>query len=113
ALGQYSVTPALDFERETSFDVPHAMSKQPPKEPSVSVDTSYNPFRQPVSGRREMETLYGGIKEDVRHLVETWPERKTDPVLEPAWTDDLKSEQDDLIFQLHGTYIITQIKTGL
>lgn len=44
SLGQYSVSPSLDFEHERSFDIPHAMRYETPQKPSVTVNTNYNPF---------------------------------------------------------------------
>ena len=44
ALGKYNIAPTLDFERETSFDIPHEMKYQPVSEPVIKVDTNYNPF---------------------------------------------------------------------
>jgi len=40
ALGKYNISPTLDFERETSFDLPHDMKKQPAREPSIRVNDS-------------------------------------------------------------------------
>jgi len=45
SLGQYSIAPALDFEKENSFELPHAMRTQLPTQPTVTVNTNYNPFR--------------------------------------------------------------------
>ncbi|MCH2224475.1 MAG: DNA mismatch repair endonuclease MutL [Crocinitomicaceae bacterium] len=45
ALGKYNIAPTLDFEQETSFEIPHAMRSQPTVEPSIKVDTTYNPFK--------------------------------------------------------------------
>lgn len=44
ALGKYNIAPTLDFERETSFDLPSQMRNQPVVEPSIRVNTAYNPF---------------------------------------------------------------------
>ncbi len=46
SLGQYNVAPALDFERERSFDVPHSMRHQPVQMPTVLVNPGYNPFQK-------------------------------------------------------------------
>ena len=45
ALGKYNVAPTLDFERETSFDLPHEMKYQPAVEPTIRVNPDYNPFQ--------------------------------------------------------------------
>lgn len=52
ALGRYNIAPTLDFDRETSFDVPASVRSQTPTEPQINVDTSFNPFKStaPPSG---------------------------------------------------------------
>jgi DNA mismatch repair protein MutL len=45
ALGKYNVAPTLDFERETSFDLPHEMKYQPAVEPTIRVNPDFNPFQ--------------------------------------------------------------------
>ncbi len=63
ALGQYSVAPSLDFERETSFDIPSGMNNRPPVLPGITVNTGYNPFKE--SGDRirtsGWEKMYEGL----------------------------------------------------
>ncbi len=46
SLGQYSVSPTLDFDQEKTFNVPHAMRYQPAQQPMVTVNTGYNPFEK-------------------------------------------------------------------
>jgi len=53
ALGKYNIAPTLDFERETSFDLPLDMKHQPVVEPQIKVNPDYNPFKTstaPASG---------------------------------------------------------------
>jgi DNA mismatch repair protein MutL len=45
ALGKYNIFPTLDFEAETSFDVPSSFRKNEPMEPQITVDPSFNPFQ--------------------------------------------------------------------
>ena len=44
ALGKYNIAPSIDFEVETSFDVPLSHKKETPVEPEIKVDPNYNPF---------------------------------------------------------------------
>ena len=44
ALGKYNIAPSLDFDVETSFDVPISHKNELPIEPEIKVDPSYNPF---------------------------------------------------------------------
>eukprot|EP00353_Schmidingerella_taraikaensis_P012280 CAMPEP_0185571096 /NCGR_PEP_ID=MMETSP0434-20130131/3146_1 /TAXON_ID=626734 ORGANISM="Favella taraikaensis, Strain Fe Narragansett Bay" /NCGR_SAMPLE_ID=MMETSP0434 /ASSEMBLY_ACC=CAM_ASM_000379 /LENGTH=422 /DNA_ID=CAMNT_0028186347 /DNA_START=338 /DNA_END=1603 /DNA_ORIENTATION=+ len=49
ALGKYNIAPTLDFERETSFDIPHSMHSQPAVEPQIAVNPEFNPFKSTSS----------------------------------------------------------------
>jgi DNA mismatch repair protein MutL len=49
ALGKYNIAPTLDFERETSFDLPLSMKDQPVTEPVIRVNPDFNPFRSTSS----------------------------------------------------------------
>ena len=44
ALGKYNIAPTLDFDRETSFDLPLSLKDQPVTQPVIRVDQSFNPF---------------------------------------------------------------------
>ena len=50
ALGKYNIAPTLDFEQETSFDIPHSMRSQPAVEPQIRVNPEYNPFKGGATG---------------------------------------------------------------
>jgi DNA mismatch repair protein MutL len=45
ALGKYNIAPSLDFEQETSFDIPLSMRNNIPVEPVIKVNENYNPFQ--------------------------------------------------------------------
>lgn len=114
SLGQYSVTPSLDFEQERSFDLPHAMRNAPVKLPSLTINPQYNPFgseskKISASG---WEKLYDGLKKEPE-AVQALTAEKIQPVIDSSWSDLLKSETDHFIFQLHDRYIVTQVKSGL
>ena len=44
-LGKHNVMPTLDFDQETSFDLPYSMKNQPIVEPEIKVNPMYNPFQ--------------------------------------------------------------------
>lgn len=68
ALGKYNIAPTLDFERETSFDIPASMRNQPTIEPEIKVDPTYNPFNKSYTDNssrstgRKSETFTPGIQ---------------------------------------------------
>lgn len=68
ALGKYNIAPTLDFDRETSFDLPANMKHQPTVEPEIKVDPTYNPFSKTYSdsssksSAKKSETFTPGIE---------------------------------------------------
>lgn len=56
ALGKYNIAPTLDFERETSFDLPASMKNQPTVEPQIKVDPTFNPFTTSYSDTSSRST---------------------------------------------------------
>lgn len=44
-LGKFNITPTLDFERESEFDLPYHMKYETPVEPVIKVNKDYNPFQ--------------------------------------------------------------------
>lgn len=47
SLGQYSIAPVLDFNRDSTLDTPYTFNKNQaaPSAPKISVDPNYNPFK--------------------------------------------------------------------
>jgi len=45
SLGKFSITPSLDFDQETSFNIPVRMYNEVPKQPVININPGYNPFR--------------------------------------------------------------------
>jgi DNA mismatch repair protein MutL len=111
ALGQYSVMPAIDFEQERAFDIPHAMRKEMPRQPVVMVDTEYNPFieKSTQAEKNELRNLYAGVKSDVQAVIETTPDQS----LFRRWNEMPEHEPEGNIFQLNNRLIIAQLKTGI
>lgn len=60
ALGKFSITPSLDFDQETAFNIPVSMYGTMPKVPEVKIDKSYNPFleERKQERTRHWEALY-------------------------------------------------------
>ncbi len=125
ALGKYNVAPTLDFERETSFDLPSDMKHQPVVEPQIKVDPSYNPFaastRTNTSTNSRSNNSYSiqkqgfGInttkKEDWENFyaVDAIPEEKNTEA--PAELIEQEQQVEQYIFR--SPYIITPTKSGL
>ncbi len=99
SLGQFNVSPVLDFDRNQSFDVPVG-SKPPSQSPSIQVDRNFNPFNENQKGN-DWEPLYEGLQ-DV-----TIPSQK-----EQIFDDDHINTHSPTL-QFHKKYIITTRAEGL
>lgn len=123
SLGQFQITPALDFNRDTEFDTPYNQHKKPISNPSIEVNRDFNPFDQeekvksssfrsaPVQKRTSWESLYNDIS--------TLPNQEEDVFM------PFKQEQKNNLFenqyiqektncfQWNAKYIVTTLKQEL
>lgn len=104
SLGQYSLAPIIDFDREKTFDLPHNMRYQPAQNPGITINTNFNPFHQgnsiAASGwqkQYEDSSKVSLNSENENHSV----------------TDLLNIEETyEHIFQM-GPYMVSSIREGL
>ena len=126
SLGQFSVGPVLDFERDPTMDTPYNYENRPVSTPKIEVDRNFNPFRtegadkNPSFGSFRKETgswegLYTGLNsetdgpnEDIRH-IEFESEEVTGNLFGAARTGEAGSST----FQLNKKYIVSTLKTGM
>jgi len=104
SLGQYSVSPLMDFNQEKTFDVPHAMRYQAVQKPYVIVKNDYDPFRQErsiVSSRWEQQ-------QDV--LPETNISHQSGKSDQITFNADV--EKEEIIFQM-GQYILSKLNQSI
>ena len=119
SLGQFSVAPALDFERDPSMDTPYRQNLNNVISPKVEVDPSFNPFRTQAkfSTRNNIsnpEGLYLGLESrsnsDFNPIVESQFESDA---LQSSIFEKESFESAQNTFQLHNKYIVGTIKSGL
>jgi len=53
SLGQFNVTPVLDFEREAGMDVPYDYKNKSVQVPKIEVDRNFNPFKTEYTSNTE------------------------------------------------------------
>jgi len=122
ALGRHNVAPSLDFDAELSLSLDSVSSTSIINEPTIQVDSSYNPFH---SSNKSSRISFGGGALDN-------PEIK-DPTLgesHGAWGNEgfssvdinevdatpshvIEATQAPSFFQFEGKYIVTTISEGL
>ena len=102
SLGQYSIAPSLDFERETSFDDIPLKPNGPVRPPSIEVDPSFNPFQS--SPKKEHKNQFDWT--EAYHQFDT-PSQSSNKEIEFEG-----AHSTTIAYQLHNKYILTHIKTG-
>ncbi len=123
SLGQFSVAPVLDFERDQNLVTPYDYKNKLPRNPEISFDASFNPFksnsdqspgnfksRQSAAG---WENLYVGLESA---LGDDFEEGRIQLEGSDEKAEELFNKTSDSVFstiQLARKYIVTTIKSGL
>ncbi|MCE3294808.1 MAG: hypothetical protein K0R65_522 [Crocinitomicaceae bacterium] len=130
SLGKFNISPSLDFEQETSFDLPWDMNNKPVTEPTIQVNPNYNPFtstttsstgkgvsngnspalKQAGFGNKEAEKVdwnsFYKIEEENTEIQQTLSSSEE----EIAFEEELKQRNT---FLFTDNYLISSIKSGL
>ncbi len=74
AIGSSHITPSLDFNRETAFDVPMKTDIRQVTPPSIHVNPGYNPFKENSFSGKSSQTSYNQMdfllpEEDISALL--------------------------------------------
>lgn len=106
ALGQYNVTPSLDFEQNPDWAfIPSVPANGTIKSPEIKVDRNYNPFEQSIP-KRDVEPLHD--------LYKSFSEFELENNHPEAILDKEEFESVEInAFQWQQKYIITQFKGEL
>ena len=123
ALGKYNIAPTLDFNRETSFDLPFSMKSQLPVEPKIRVDEQYNPFTvttsqsksssQPSFSKAIKAEGFGNQEinqKDWMNFYAIKEETKEELTKEIEFEGEVNKIKE---FIVRGNYLITSCKSGL
>ncbi|EAR14092.1 DNA mismatch repair endonuclease MutL [Robiginitalea biformata] len=133
SLGQFSISPVLDFERDPNLETPYAYQQRDAAVPKVSVDRTFNPFAeehalrdsqpaarhaQPAAPREKRpgwEVLYDGgnpeaVSEETR---EGWTVASggSEGALFRANAAEIPEQAG--VFQVGRKYLLSHIKSGL
>ena len=120
SLGQFNVTPVLDFDRDKSMDTDYSSQKSSAKLPKVEVDRNFNPFEQESNFKSQnyksaqnqqnetWQKLYAGLNDDTDLSVDV--EFESEIQSKTLFEDD-KIEQRS--FQLMRKYIVFPTSSGL
>ena len=126
ALGKYNISPSIDFNTETSFGnlKPFDPLNDEIKIPTIPVNPSFNPFGSAANQGNSASSGYAG-QSYAKHKMDIsgWETLyqiadsnvNSQSQLIAATNDDIHhvTATRNNTFQIHGQYILTQIKSGI
>ena len=118
SLGQFSIAPVLDFERDPKLDTPYAHQYNQISAPKLEVDHTFNPFKKqnaPSSKppANSWEALYVGLESKSNAQESTsLLTFETDAIQSSIFEDNAATTSKNT-FQLQNKFIISTIKSGL
>lgn len=128
SLGQFSVAPVLDFDRDKNLDTPYDYKNKFAGVPQIEVDKNFNPFKESSGAgqknisfpfKREKtaswEGLYAGLEDQNKIVSKEFSlediEFESEEVTGSLFTEsDTFSSQNT--FQLHNKYVLISVKSG-
>lgn len=119
SLGQFSIAPVLDFNKDAGFDTPYEYSKKNPVAPKIEVDPSFNPFKSDTvvkqkhtSFKKETtpawESLYTGLESKPEAIT-----FESEEVTGALFEESQATKTSFTTFQIQNKYIISPIKSGM
>lgn len=119
SLGQFSIAPVLDFNKDAGFDTPYEYSKKNPVAPKIEVDPSFNPFKSDTvvkqkhtSFKKETtptwESLYTGLESKPEAIT-----FESEEVIGALFEESQATKTSLTTFQIQNKYIISPIKSGM
>ncbi|MEM8846403.1 MAG: DNA mismatch repair endonuclease MutL [Bacteroidota bacterium] len=127
SLGQFSVAPVLDFDRDANLDTPYAFENKQAILPKVTVDSAFNPFDSVVSkgksgttttyqkqSAKGWETMYEGLDTvNPQQDFSSFEIESETQIQSSLYTEDGMSQETGITFQLQRKYVVSTVKSGL
>ncbi len=106
SLGQYQVSPVLDFERNASLDVPYDFKDKIVNTPPINVDSNFNPFKENISSKKQDSTNWEDLY--AANLDKTETPKENQGLFDTGF-----NLETHLCMQIRNRYILSAIKSGL
>ncbi len=127
SLGQFSIAPVLDFERDGNLDTPYEYRYKNGSLPHIEVDRTFNPFAEQPKNTSKQATVFKSKNANNWESLYVGLESKgTDPeadfgqmVFESEQSSESlfdKQPTMDAIhktYQLHNKYIVSTVRSGM
>jgi len=131
SLGQFNVSPVLDFDRDPNLDTPYQYQSKEAEYPTIQVDSNYNPFAnekpskafasapsfasssnyRKAEAQPSWESLYVGLKQAGQELAEHSFENEA--VTSSLFEENEIEQEVKRTYQIHKKYIVSPIKSGM
>ncbi len=127
SLGQFNVSPMLDFERDSELDTPYDYKNKNANVPQVEVDRNFNPFQNEFGSKSnysggssfrkekpaEWESLYSGLDTENESGLDVKQIEFESEEVTGSLFDGNEEESGKSTFQLQKKYIVSTLKSGL
>ena len=120
ALGKFNIAPSLDFEQETSFNIPMLKKGETVPIPSIEVDTNFNPFEsKPKATQNSISFPFKRNETPDPNWEKIYQPATEESSIQPSQAVEgaIEKEVEELsenrkVFQLHRKYILSHIRSG-
>lgn len=127
-LGKFNISPTLDFDRESEFDLPLSFIGTPAIEPTIQVDKTFNPFHvhKPAGGGSGGGKAFSNaLNNEGFGQSPTWDKQPWEQFWDTTTVDlpeiSTTSQQTSIEIEerptgpylVKGTFIVTTVQTGL
>ena len=103
SLGQFNITPTIDFESNVNLNTPYQYKDSIPKVPKVDVDRTFNPFQDlnKTVNVKSSDFSIDNLDNSTSNLIEV--------------SDDLSLSSLNIlpVFQLNSKYVVTKNASGI
>jgi DNA mismatch repair protein MutL len=117
SLGQYSVVPSLDFDKDPSLDLPYEYSNKPISSPTITVDRNFNPFDDKPKANSPSKSSF--TPQFQKKPMENWDALYNPTQASIFFEQDAKQEAlfeeetSAKTFQINKKYIVSPFQSGL
>ena len=119
ALGKYNIAPSIDFELETSFDVPFSHKTETPVKPEIKVDPNYNPFSKfgankssSTSSNKALNNQGFGQKSDSKEWENFYAIREENKESQTKLIEPEENYSKNK-YLLKDRYLLSNVKSGI
>jgi len=109
SLGQFNISPILDFDRDKNLDIPYKYaSMSSSNNIEVEVNHNFNPF-----DKSQNELYFKDLNQSKDNQQLEYSAFQGDLNSQLDLDDDLNHESNSSVFQLKNKYLVNKIKSGL